>query len=665
MAIIDRLKRMFGGGTDAEAVPEAQQIPADATPGDYAGDSTTPLRVGRFGPMTKERVAEAETIMRKYREGKNSLDSRIKENERWFKLRHWEYIKQSGNDSDPEPASAWLLNSILNKHADAMDNFPEPMVLPREEGDKQDAETLSSVLPVVLQQNDYRRVYSSTWWYKLKTGTGVYGVMWDTAKLNGLGDISIRKIDILNLVWEPGITDIQKSRNVFHVELQDRDLVQAQYPWLKDSVESYGPGTYVPEYHHDNTVDTSNKVAVIDWYYKVQDNTGKTILHYCKFCNGEVLYATENDPELQNVGWYDHGKYPFVFDVMYPVEDSPAGFGLVDVCKSAQIYIDKLDQGIIKAAVMASRVRFWRQAGASIDEKEYADWTKDFVTYTGNVDPNSIFPQIPAPEMPAWVENIRQNKIDEMKETSGNRDWNQGGTSSSVTAASAIMALQEAGSKLSRDMIDSAYRAHEEICQLAIELIRQFYNEPRMFRITGTQGNIEFVQFSGRQIAMKPQGTDFGIDTGYRKPIFDIEVRAQKSSPFSTVAKNELGKELFGMGMFNPQLAEQALIALEMMNFDGKDTIAQRIAENGAMYKQLQAMSQILPLALSMAQELDALKGTQYAPQVAMAVQQFGGDPTTVIAAPEEDSPRLDRSQGEGQAVTAREKVVRMATPKA
>jgi len=78
--------------------------------------------------------------------------------------------------------------------------------------------------------------------------------------------------------------------------------------------------------------------------------------------------------------------------------------------------------------------------------------------------------------------------IEELKETRGNRDFSQGGTTSGVTATSAIAALQEAGSKLSRDMIKGSYHAFTQIACLVIRLIRQFYDEPRAFRILGEQG---------------------------------------------------------------------------------------------------------------------------------------------------------------------------------
>ena len=565
-----------------------------------------PAQPGKIGA---EEIAAAEITLKKYKDGKATLERRIKENEKWYQLRAWDVIGHSRNPGDPEPASAWLLNAIANKHADAMDNYPEPIVLPREREDKPDADILTSVLPTVMEQNEYEQTYGDMWWYKLKTGTGVTGVFWDSGKQNGLGDIDIRELDILNLFWEPGVKDIQKSRNVFHVDLMNREQAQEQYPALKDKLSD--ATVTLTRYEHDDTVDTSDKVAVVDWYYKVEQD-GRTLLHYCKFCAGQVLYASENDEAYAGRGFYDHGKYPFVFDVLFPVADSPAGFGYVDVCKSAQMYVDKLDQVILKHAVLGARPRFFVKNDGSINEAEYADVTKDFVHYTGNSNPQeSIMPVVIPPIGGEYVQ-VKQLKIDEMKETSGNRDFSQGGTSSGVTAASAIAALQEAGSKLSRDMIKSAYRAFAQVAYFCIDLMRQFYTEPRMFRIVGKQGEMEFAEVQGQRLV--EQQTGDGFAEGYRMPYFDIRVVAQKASPFSTVAQNERAKELYGMGFFRPDMTDQALMALEMMQFEGIESIRQKIAQNGTLYER---MAQLAPLVLAMAQELDMARGTQYTPQVA------------------------------------------------
>lgn len=587
---------------------------------------------GMVGAIGREEVEEAMETLRKYKQGKESLEQRVIDNERWYKMQHWALIRQqSTNAGDPEPVSGWLFNCLVNKHADAMDNYPAPNVLPREASDEQDAKVLSSILPVIFEQNDFELTYSNMWWYKLKTGTGVTGVFWDQSKNNGLGDIDIRELDMLNLFWEPGITDIQKSANLFHVELVDSERIKEQYPKLTDP----GSDTAVElaKYVYDDTVDTTDKSVVVDWYYKLRNGNGKTVLHYCKFCNGQVLYASQNDPEYAERGFYDHGKYPVVFDVLFPEAGSPAGFGYVDVCKDAQIYIDKLDQVILKHAVMGARPRFFTKGDGAINEAEFADWSKDFVHYSGNGNPQeSIMPIEIAPLNGTYVD-VRALKVDEMKETSGNRDFAQGGTSGGVTSGTAIAQLAEAGNKLSRDMIKSAYRAYRQVTYLVIDLIRQFYEESRFFRIIGERGQMEFVQFTGRQIAEKPIDPAYGLQDGFRVPIFDVEISAQKQSPFSTVVANERAMQLYAAGFFDPAMADQSLAALDMMTFDGIEKVRDRIMQNGTLFQQVQQMQQQMA---QLAAIVDAQNGTTILPNMAGAFngQAPAGAPAGDVSAP-------------------------------
>lgn len=562
-------------------------------------------------PIGKTQVEEAYQTLLKYKQGKANLEQKIVDNEQWYKIRHWECMRDPKNDV--QPASAWLFNCIANKHADAMDNFPSPNILPREEGDKGEAEMLSSIIPVVLDQNEFEQTYSDVWHYKLKSGTGVYGVFWDNTKLNGLGDISIRKVDLINLFWESGITDIQKSRNVFHVELADNDALVGAYPQLAGKL---GESTLdINKYVYDDSVDTSNKSAVIDWYYKKNQN-GKTVLHYCKFVNDEVLFATENDPRFAERGWYDHGEFPFVFDVLFPVEGSPAGFGYIDIGKDPQTYIDRGNQAIMMNMLANAKPRHFIRTDGGVNEEEYADLSKDFVHVDGNLGQDSILPIQGKPLNDIYV-TVVNNKIDELKETTGNRDISTGGTTSGVTAASAIAAMQEAGSKLSRDNSKSAYRAYRKMIVMVIELIRQFYDMPRCFRIMGENGAERFIQYSNANIQAQPITTEFGVEMGGRKPLFDIEVTAQKQSPYSKMSQNELALQFYQVGFFNPQMADQALACLEMMDFDRKQFIMQRISQNGTMYQQLLMMQQQM---LAMAQIVDKHEGSNLAEQIAAGI---------------------------------------------
>ena len=564
-------------------------------------------------PIGQEQLRQANLTLQKYKEGKANLEQRVIDNEEWYRLRHWECMRGK-KKQQVEPVSAWLLNAIANKHADAMDNYPAPNILPRERDDVEEARRLSDIVPVVLEQTGYEGTYSEAWWDKLIGGTAIYGVFWDSGKLNGLGDIAVEPVDVLNLFWEPGITDIQDSANVFHLSLADNKALESSYPQLSGNLG--GSTLDISKYVYDDTVDTSGKSVVVDWYYKKQVGQ-TTVLHYCKYVNDTVLYATENDETMAKRGWYDHGKYPFVFDPLFRIKGTPCGFGYIDIGKGAQEYIDRGDQAVMQNMLSNAKPRYFIRSDGSVNEAEYGDMTKDFVHTDGNLGQDSILP-IAGKGLSSIYLNVLDRKVEELKETTGNRDVSTGGSTSGVTAASAIAAMQEAGSKLSRDSNKAAYRAFREIVLLVVELIRQFYDLPRQFRIIGANGEQSFISYTNAGLLPQAQGNDFGVDMGYRVPLFDIEIAAEKASPYSKLSQNELALQFFGAGFFNPQLTDQALACLEMMDFDGKDRMMQRIAQNGTLYQQLmQARQQ----AVAMAQAVDMQMGTNYAGQILLGAQ--------------------------------------------
>lgn len=213
--------------------------------------------------LTDEQIARATELLTKYKQGKQNLESRIVEDELWWELRHWEAVRV----------------------------------------DEDSAKVLSSVLPVILENNDYEQTYSDNWWEKLKHGTAAYGIFWDPQKENGLGDISIRPVDLLKLFWEPGITDIQQSRNLFLVELEDVEVLEERYPEHKGRLG--GRTVDVKQYLYDDTVDTDGK-SVVDWYYK---------------------------PRAFRITGQDPGSYQFVDLNNAQLKDQPMGQTLLNVCQ--------------------------------------------------------------------------------------------------------------------------------------------------------------------------------------------------------------------------------------------------------------------------------------------------------------------------------------------
>ena len=580
-----------------------------------------------------EQIRKASEILQKYKAGKANLEKKIIANEQYWKLRQWDYM-QDGTEF--QPATAWLWSCIQSRYSDAMDSYPTCNFRPRQQDDKVEAQKLSSIVPIILEQNRYEDVYSDIVWYTLKHGGSVQGIFWDGSKHNGLGDVAVKKIDFINFFWESGITDIQESRNVFTTELMANELLEQRYPQCVGKLG--GEKVSLAKYLYDDTVDTSDKSVVVDWYYHTYVN-GKKTLQYVKYVNDIVLYATENeiqrpeqivvDPQtripmtiptgksMAEKGLYEHGLYPFVTMALYPVEGSICGYGLTDIGRDTQEQIDKLNKAVTENALAGATPRFFTKADGTINEDEYADFTKKFIHVEGQIGDEGIRP-IDHKKLDGVYVNLLAQKIDEMKYITSNQDVGNGVAPNGITAGSAISALQESQGKNARSSNKTFHRAYREVCYQIVELIRQFYDVPRTFRINPDgMMNEQFVTFDNKGI--KPQEMQtMGIKMGLRTPEFDIDVTSEKANPYKKMEINELAINFYNLGFFNPEMTDQALACLSMMDFTNKEDVMAKIRENGTMQELLIRYQQ---LALQLASQISP----EVAEQVAQMVLQQNG----------------------------------------
>ena len=575
-------------------------------------------------------------VLQKYKTGKAATDRRIIASEQWWKMRNTEEEQKEtevGKDGGFTSRSAWLHNIIVSKHADAMKAYPEPLFLAREKNDEAEAKLLTSVVPCILENNKFEKTYSDVMWQKMKTGTGAYKVVWDKNLLNGLGDIRIDRVNLLNIFWEPGITDIQKSRYFFQTEMVEKEVLLQKHPELEGKLRSSGP--FSSRFLYDDAVSTSDYVTVVEVYYHRYVGKRK-VLHYCKFVGDQVLFATENEMQgavgidgstkdpMAVAGLYDHGLYPYVLDALFPIEGSPCGYGFVDLEKNPQTEIDIMKTSFVKNAMAGAIPRYFTRENGSVNPEDFLDLSKALIPVSGSLDETGLR-RVEHNSLDGNYLNLLQQDINELRETSGNTETATGTSTSGVTAASGIAALQEASGKGSLDSNLGSYRAFAEVNVLTVELMRQFYDLPRKFRIVGHYGMHEYISYTNAGLQLQNQNL-LGQNMGMRKPVFDLEITAQKKNAFTTVSQNELALQFFRLGFFNPQMADQALMCLEMMEFDGKDSVMQKISKNGLLWQKLQMYMQ---MALQMAQVLNPMQ----AQTIAMDITQTLGNVAPVMAA--------------------------------
>ena len=595
-------------------------------------------------------VSKASDILKKYKEGKASLEKKIIANEEFWKLRQWDYLTENKGET---PSTSWLWSCIQSRYSDAMDSYPTCNFQPRQEDDKSEAVKLSAIVPVILEQNRYEDTYSDIVWYTLKHGGSVQGVFWDGSKHNGLGDIAIRKIDFINFFWEPGITDIQESQNIFTTELVNNNLLEQRYPQCVGKLG--GKNITLAKYLYDDNVDTSDKSVVVDWYYHTYVD-GKKTLQYVKYVNDIVLYATENeingpekvtvDPEtgipitvplgepISKTGLYNHGLYPFVTIALFPIEGSICGYGITDIGRDTQIQIDQLNKAIVDNAIEGASPRYFIRNDGTINEEEFKDNSKRLVHVEGNIGDENIRP-MDYRRLDSIYVNFLQQKIDELKYVTSNQDVNNGAAPNGVTSASGIAALQETSGKNARSSNKTFHRGFRDVCYMAVELIRQFYDVPRTFRINPDGMQEQFVPYDNSGLKPQAQST-MGMDMGLRLPEFDIDITSEKANPYKKMEINELALSFYNAGFFNPQMTDQALACLNMMDFMKKDEVMRKIRENGTLAEMLVMYQQ---MALQFANQINPALGEQ----VAQQILSQGGQPI-----PQDVGLSADEDAGEG-----------------
>ena len=106
-------------------------------------------------PIGQAEIKEFMDVLHRYKAGKSRTEQRILSSENWWKLRNTQEESREGaiREEGFTSRSGWLHNVIVSKHADAIEAYPEPNILPREAEDVREARMLSAIIPCVLEQN--------------------------------------------------------------------------------------------------------------------------------------------------------------------------------------------------------------------------------------------------------------------------------------------------------------------------------------------------------------------------------------------------------------------------------------------------------------------------------------------------------------------------------
>ena len=498
----------------------------------------------------EEETAMLVELFEEYRSAYVPEWDRLAKCDRLYRCEHWDdYPAQSANE--PMPVTPVIQSTVENVMAELSEYYPEAVIV----ADNPKYENAAKLLSAVIRENhiacNYEQEFHELLYDLLVGGYCVQEIGYDREQNGGLGGAYIRHVDNRNIMFDPTAVCIEDCRAIFKFEAHNYSWFRMHYP---EKVNLMNFDEHLLKNTADNVLRPAHdeKALLIEcWLREYDTDTDTYRIHMIKIGGGVKL---EDSRDLYPCGYYEHGRYPFTITKLFTRKGSCLGYGYADMFEKQQVLSDKLDQIIIKNALMASHNKMLVSSASGFDVNDLRDWSKE-VHKGENINGIKWFSTAPLPSyIPEYAERMRQSVRDE----SGANDFSRGNTTGGVIAASAIAALIEESTKRARNIAKRLHNAYAEAVRTEIETERQFAFYTRM--INADDG--ERLSFSGLDMA----DDDMPIE-------FKVTVKVQRENRFSVLAHNETILNLVDRGMLSPD------VGLSMLVFDGRDEALQKMKQ--------------------------------------------------------------------------------------
>lgn len=441
--------------------------------------------------------------------------------------------------SKTSPAGSTLNSSLDNVIADQIDNMPEAVMVPEREETMKSAEEMTDIVSFVLYQSGWEGKYQKLMEDAAVAGTGVAEVFWDEDADNGEGMVNVMAWHPENFYPDPQYEDIQDGRAIFKATHTTIAWIEEHYPHAKGYVHE-------DEYARQGTQaaievpDGDQKVTLLEFWYKRYDaEKRKYRVHMAQLAGGALLFSSELDFHVEKKGEYEqgiyaHGQYPFIFYRYRNVPDRPFGTGLVHDYKETQETLDRYYKYIDDNARQSSKQRTFIRRNCGVDPNEVADMSRDFIEWDGN-DIREVMQTVQANPLNSQVFQMVQYLSDTMKQDSGQNQFARGEGGKGVTAFTAVKALQEAGTKITRWHTAIFKDAFREMIEQIMWVLSEYMEPGRKLRIIGgwdSTGNMK--EHIVELVTTAAQGDELP------KPAYTVRVQVQRSSPEHIQSFNEL-----------------------------------------------------------------------------------------------------------------------------
>ena len=403
-------------------------------------------------------------------------------------------------------------------------------------------------------------------------GNAVWFVQWD-GKDGEYGNISIKPVDPFNIFPDPLAESIDNSEFLVYATYRNANQIKQQFPEKANAIEGsrITMSELVAERDNNDTQD-ANQVLILemwcrDWVTMDETVEGKKQLKYPKgrviTCLPElgILLSDKKNP-------YKDGKFPFVLMKNYDIPFEFWGVGEVEQIMSPQHYVNELTNQIIDNAKNTANMQWIIDKNSGIGQGKLTNRPGLVIRKT----PGSEVRRDTPPAMPSYVRDQIEILKKDIQDISGVFDSLKGEQQGSVTAASAILALQEASQARIRLKIKLMEASLSELAQIVYSRMQQFWKLDRWVRVTDVEGNPSF-----REIGTQVLSNDY-----------DLKVMAGSTMP---VNRNAMLDLMIRLAQTNGEdglpLVDRKAV-LEFLPTGDKKAITDRFAELQAQQQQAQ-----------------------------------------------------------------------------
>ena len=501
---------------------------------------------------------------------------RLENCERMYRGDHWHDVPQLDRN-EPRPVTPILQSTVENVKSELLDRVPEAVILPESPADGEIAHVIEAIIRQNHDADGYVKEYRKLVHDLLVGGYCVQEIGYDNALNSGLGGAFIRHVDARSILFDPLVTDAQESRAVFKISLKTREYIESRFPKAAPFLTADSFGT--PDAVEDGILhgDRSGAMLFLEYWWREFDaETERSSVHMAQIAGNQVL---SDSRDVKPDGLFEHGTYPFLITQMFVRKGSCLGLGLVDMFETQQRYADKLDQIVLKNALMASHNKLLVTEGSGFDTEDLRDWSKE--VHRGE-SLNGIT-WFSTPPLPAYIIGYIESIRESIKQESGANDFSRGMVTGGVTAASAISAMQEMSNKRARMIARVLHESFRDAVRLEIEVEREFNFFTRKVNVT-IDGETKERTFESTMLVRRAPGNAI-------LPIeFYISVKAQQETKYSAMSQNELALRMLQSGMMAPAQA------VELMVFEGKEQLLKQLKEQSEKAERAAAQQQTPPL---------------------------------------------------------------------